>query len=227
MRIRNKLLLATAIPIVLLIAQVLLVNVFVRELQLAVQFIGSAQQVIEADLKAKDLLGVLRKQVKYVPQIYVQPTNSPSSIDPLWQEITQNIDLINSSSVITTINTDVVAGVQSAFSNTAREIKNLNLAVESEAPTLNLLLVQAISTDDALNELDQNLADLAIELRYQLQQAVNREQQIHNRPVIAGVVVGGLAVVLLMILVWIFVDRGVIRRLTGLSNSMLAIAGGD
>ena len=227
MLIRKKLLLATTIPIGLLVVQVLLVNVFIRELQLAVQFIGSAQQVIEADLKAKDVLVELRKQIKNIPQIYVQPNNSPSLIAPLWQEIGHNMNLINNSSVISTVNVDVVASVQSAYAKAEKELEKLTLAVESGSATFNALLLHAITTNDALNNLDRWLVELAVELRFQLQQAVDREQEIHNRPVIAGAVVGGLAVTLLIILIWLFVEKGIIRRLTQLSQSMLGIAGGD
>ena len=52
MRIRNKMLLAMSVPIGLLIVQVLAVNYFVRELQIAVSFIGSAHAAIEADFVA-------------------------------------------------------------------------------------------------------------------------------------------------------------------------------
>lgn len=227
MLIRNKLLLATAIPIALLILQVLLVNIFVRELQLAVQFIGAAQNIIEADLTAKDQLENLRRQVKTVPQMYVQSNDASTSIDSLWQEVGRNIELIRSSPVITSVNKNTISSVHSAFTLADIEVRSMMRATEQVSPDMNSLLVHAISSNAALEKLDLILADLAVELRQQLQLAVDREQAIHNRPIIAGIVIGGLAVLLLMILIWAFVDRGVVRRLTKLSQSMLAIAGGD
>ncbi len=71
MRIRNKLFLAMAVPVGLLVTQVVLVNVFVRELQSAVTFISSAHSVIEDDFVATELVGSLRKEVKQLPSRYV------------------------------------------------------------------------------------------------------------------------------------------------------------
>ena len=64
MRIRNKMLLAMSVPIGLLIVQVLAVNYFIRELQSAVSFIGSAHTAIEADFVAAELVSKLRSEVK-------------------------------------------------------------------------------------------------------------------------------------------------------------------
>lgn len=227
MLIRNKLMLATTIPISLLILQVLTVNIFIRELQLAVQFIGAAQTVIEADFKAKDLVQQLRAEIRNVPQKYVQPIDSVTSIDPLWNSIGLQIELINTSSAVRSVHSDIVTAVQIAYNAADAELKNISVNLIEKSTDLNALLLLAITSNDALVELDRRLADLAVELRQQLQMAVDREQAIHDRPIIAGVVIGSLAVALLLLLVWVFVDRGIIRRLTQLSQSMLAIADGN
>ena len=62
MRIRNKLLVAMAVPAGLLVAQIASVNFFVRELQSAASFISSAHAVIEADFDAIEIIGKLREQ---------------------------------------------------------------------------------------------------------------------------------------------------------------------
>ena len=64
MRIRNKLFLAMAVPVGLLITQIVVVNFFIRELQSAVTFISSAQTVIESDFVAAELVANLRGEVK-------------------------------------------------------------------------------------------------------------------------------------------------------------------
>lgn len=227
MLIRNKLLLAASVPILLLVCQVLLVNYFVRELQLAVQFIGNAQNVIEADLRARDLVTELQTQVKRVPQSYVQSNTTAETIDSLWQEIKDSINLIDGSPVVSSVDNDSVLSVSTEFGIAANEIINIQQLLSTESPDMNTLLVQAISANGALDDLDTALSDLALQLRHQLKLAVEREREIHNRPTIAGVAIGGLAVTLLTILVWVFVDKGIGRRLTRLSQSMLRIAGGD
>ena len=50
MRVRTKLLAAVAVVLALLVVQVAVVSVFIRELQSAVTFIGAAHTVIEARL---------------------------------------------------------------------------------------------------------------------------------------------------------------------------------
>ena len=67
MRIRNKLLVAMAVPVGLLVAQIASVNFFVRQQQSAVSFISSAHAVIEADFDAIEIIGKLRDQVKQLP----------------------------------------------------------------------------------------------------------------------------------------------------------------
>lgn len=227
MLIRNKLLLATAIPILLFVIQVLTVNFFIRELQLAVQFIGTAQNVIEADLRAIDLVKELQTQIKNAPQTYVQPNDSVKAINRLWKGIALNSELINTSSATRSINTETVTSFQLAYDRANDEINSLSAVLVDQSSNFNKLLLHAISSNNALVKLDQTLASLSVELRQQLQLAVDKERSIHNRPIIAGVVIGSVAVALLMLLVWVFVDRGIVRRLTRLSQSMLAIAGGD
>jgi hypothetical protein len=63
MRVRTKLFAAVAVALGLLVAQVVLVSVFIRELQTAVTFIGSAHTVIEADFEALELVDALRVEV--------------------------------------------------------------------------------------------------------------------------------------------------------------------
>ena len=88
MRIRNKLLVAMAIPAGLLAAQIASVNFFVRELQSAISFISSAQDVIEADFNAADIIGKLRDEVKQLPSGWVAEQRKPGTDAPpmsaLW-----------------------------------------------------------------------------------------------------------------------------------------------
>ena len=61
--------------------------------------------------------------------------------------------------------------------------------------------------DKALAGLAEALKALTVELRKQLQAAVDRERAIHDRPIIAAVVVGGLTILLLLAFAWLYVDR--------------------
>ncbi len=98
MRIRNKLLLAMAVPVGLLVIQIVVVNVFVRELQSAVTFISSAHSVIEEDFNAAELVGTFRKDVKQLPSRYVDSRATDNggavSIRPRWSELEARISAI-------------------------------------------------------------------------------------------------------------------------------------
>jgi HAMP domain-containing protein len=231
MRIRNKLLLAMAVPVGLLVIQVVLVNVFVRELQSAVTFISSAHSVIEDDFVATELVGALRKEVKQLPSRYVDSRGTDNggfvSIRPRWSELEVRISAIEVSDAARTIEPATLAAVVEGFGKVAEEYKLAESAFADGQTDLDTLLERAIFIDKALGHLSSALGSLAIDLRKQLQIAVDREREIHDRPFVAGIAIGGLTVLVLVAFAWLFIDRYFVTRLTALSKSMLAIASGN
>ncbi|MBW8058663.1 MAG: HAMP domain-containing protein, partial [candidate division NC10 bacterium] len=231
MRIRNKLFLAIAVPVGLLVAQIVLVNVFVRELQSAVTFISSAHSVIEDDFVATELVGTLRKEVKQLPSRYVDSRatdkGGPVSIRPRWSELEARIAAIEASDATRAIEPATLAAVVQGFGKVSEEYELAEAAFAGGQTDLDTLLERAIFIDKALKGLSGALGTLAVDLRKQLQIAVDREREIHDRPIIAGIAIGGLTVLLLVAFAWLFVDRYFVTRLTALSKSMLAIAGGN
>ena len=121
----------------------------------------------------------------------------------------------------------MLAGVTNALAETAGQYQQTMTVAAAGSADLTELLERAILTDRALAGLAQALNQLTLELRKQLQAAVDREQVIHDRPLIAGVAIGGLTLGLLLAFAWLYVDRNLVARLTALSRSMLAIAGGE
>ena len=125
MRIRNKLLLAMAVPVALLVTQIVLVNVSVRELQSAVTFISSAHSVIEADFVAAELVATLRKDVKQLPSGYVtaQANKDDGAVPlrPRWQEVASLIDVIAASSATQAIEPGVLDAVVRALGKADKE----------------------------------------------------------------------------------------------------------
>ncbi|HEY5700647.1 MAG TPA: adenylate/guanylate cyclase domain-containing protein [Thermohalobaculum sp.] len=231
MRIRNKLFLAMAVPVGLLITQIVVVNIFIRELQSAVSFISSAHSAIESDFVAAELVDTLRQEIRHLPARYVQ-TQPEATADapPLregWSELTAEIGAIATSEAVGSVNPATLEAVQHAYNNAARQFAEAENALASGQVDMDTLIERAIFIDKALEGLSESLNGLAVELRKQLQAAVDRERDIHNRPVIAGIAIGGLAVLLLLVFAWLYVDRLFVARLTALSSSMLAIAGGN
>ncbi len=220
-----------AVPVGLLIIQIVLVNAFVRELQSAVTFISSAHSVIEDDFVATELVGTLRKEVKQLPSRYVDSRaidkSGPVSIRPRWNELTARIAAIVASDATRAIEPATLAAMVNGLEKVSEEYELAEAAFASGQTDLDTLLERAIFIDKALKGLSGALGALAVELRKQLQIAVDREREIHDRPIIAGVAIGGLTVLVLVAFAWLFVDRYFVTRLTALSKSMLAIAGGN
>lgn len=230
MRVRNKLLLVMAVPVGLLITQVVLVNVFIRELQSAVDFISSAHKVIEADFLSIELIDSMQKEAKNLPGQYIttqtETINTNPSLRPQWNELASLVDDIVTSSATGLIEPQILNDIENAFSNAAEEYAKTEIVFANDQNDIDTLIERAIFINKALGELSSSLKMLAIELRKQLQVAVDYEKQIHNRPIMAGIIMGGLAVILLVVFTWLYVDRYFVTRLTALSKSMLAIAGG-
>ena len=226
MRVRTKLLAAVAVALALLVAQMAAVSVFIRELQSAVTFIAAAHTVIEADFEALELVATLREDVKRLPSRYVAEQEASDPMRPRWETLDSLVGFITTASAELAIEGSTLEAVGDAFDAATAEYEQAE-AVATGPTDLDTLIQRAVFIDRALAALAQALNRLAIELREQLQAAVDRERQIHDRPIIAGIVFGGLAVLLLLAFAWLYIDRNLVARLTALSDSMLAIAGGN
>jgi methyl-accepting chemotaxis protein len=228
MSIRTKLLLAMMIPLGLLMAQLLSVNVFIRELQDAVAFIASAHTVIETNFTAAELVATLRQEVKKLPSRHVsaqgKTASGPDPVQTAWQALTVPIDTVRHSSAARRITPDVLEAVTQAFDKATRKYEQTQSVIASGKTDLDTLLERAIIIDKALVVLGEALGTLTRELRRQLQVAVEREQQIHNRPRQAGLAIGGLAIVLLAVFAWLFAALFVkpLRHMTAVVTTMAA-----
>jgi signal transduction histidine kinase len=226
MRIRTKLLVAMAVPAGLLVAQIASVHFFVRELQSAGSFISSAHAVIEADFKAVELIGALRNEVKQLPSNWVAEQDDSEPLQPQWADLTWLINVIVQSSAAQAIEPAVLRAVTSAFGNTANEYQRTQAVTDGGSSDLNTLIERAIFMDKALAGLAEALSVLTVELRKQLQAAVDRERAIHNRPIIAGIAIGGLALLLLLAFTWLYV-RNLAGPIRALQEGATRIGRGD
>ncbi len=231
MRIRTKLLLAVAAGGALLVAQILAVGFFIRQVQVASTFIASAHAMIEADFRAAELVADLRDAVKQLPSGYVaersQRDVEAQLIYTSWDKLASLIDFIHGADAAKQIEPSVLTGVMEALGQATKQYRETEAVATGGAANLDQLIERAIFTDKALASLASALNVLTLELRKQLQAAVDRERAIDNRPIIAGATIGGLNLVLLLAFAWLYVDRNLVARLTALSNSMLAIASGE
>lgn len=230
MSIRMKLLLAMMVPLGLLIAQIVSVNVFIRELQDAVAFIASAHTVIEANFTATELVGALRQEVKKLPSRHVsaqgKTASGPDPVQTAWQALTVPITTIRHSNAARRITPDVLEAVTQAFDRATQEYEQTKSLIVSGKTDLDTLLERAIIIDKTLVTLGEALGTLTRELRQQLQVAVEREQQLHHRPIQAGIAIGGLAIVLLAVFAWLFAAHFV-KPLQHMTAVVTTMAEGD
>ena len=218
------------VPVGLLILQILLVNVFIRELQSAVNFISSAHETIENSFAAGDLVSDLRAEAKKLPVSFMNDSAlQDENVQPMrvgFELLEERIAAINKG-VADQSAADAEAAVQEAFDHVRSELEATESALSADVTDMDTLLERAIFLDAALVSLSDALGTLTRDLRTDLQNAVDREREIHNRPIIAGIAIGVLTVVMLLVFTWLVVDRHFVARLSSLSRSMLSIAGGD
>jgi signal transduction histidine kinase len=229
MRVRTKLLAAAAVPLAILVAQMATVSVFIRELQSAVTFIGEAHRVIEADFAALELVSALREEVKRLPSRYVSAPAGAVDVNPLsasWDRLTRQVGLIESSGVALAVEPSVLDAVTQAFARASQQYERTG-QLATGAADLDTLIERAVFVDKALADLADALNALAVDLRKELQAAVDRERAIHNRPIIAGIAIGGLALVLLVTFAWWYVDRSLAGPIQALQDGAKRIGRGD
>ena len=226
MRVRNKLFAAVAVGLALLIVQIAAVSFFIRELQTAATFIGAAHEVIEADFEALEVVDALRAEVKRLPSRNLVEQDDANPMRPHWEELAGLITLIDQLAASQSIAPEILERINAAFDRASEQFQETDGMLAGSAD-LDTLIERAIFMNLALSDLAEELAALTVDLRQQLQTAIDRERAIHNRPMVAGVVIGGIAVLLLLAFAWLYIDRSLVARLTALSSSMLAIAGGN
>lgn len=207
MPVRRKLLLVMMVPLTLLIIQVTTINVFIRELQTAGTFIADAHSLIESGFEASDMVDSLRIDVKRLPSRYVSGVGGDAKpedpLGPSWLELHSAIDRIISSNAALSLETGLLEAVDSAFEAATGEYEMTRQIAESGNADLDTLLERAIFIDRSLVELDQTLDNLVIQLRGDLQAAVDYEREIHNRPIQASIIIGMIAILLLAGFGWL------------------------
>lgn len=216
-----------AFPAILLAVQIAAVQYFLSEQQAAVRFISSAQTVIEADFRAVEQAEQLRKQIKSLPSRFDSLDHNVDDIEPIFGSLATQIDIIRSSEAIRRSQSPAFDVVEDHMTTLAEQVEATRALIGDSGASLDELIEGAIFADRATQELHLALDDLAVELRKELQLAVDREREIHNRPSIVAISIGATAIAMLLVFSWAYVDRNLVARLTRLSSSMDAVAGGN
>ena len=164
MRIRNKLLIGSAIPIVILIIQIVVVNYFIRQLQSATTIIGGAQTVIEADFSAADHVSSLKEEIKKLPSVYDEPQESTHRLDSLALQLSAEIATIlqfQSGELDAEV---AFSAVDSTYGRAQNELAKTKLIAQDGTSDLDTLIERAIDTNIAFTALERSLSTLAVQL---------------------------------------------------------------
>ncbi len=220
MSIRYRLLCAFGFAIFLLLVQAGAQTVFVRQFQSAVSVVTQAVTARDKNYFAVELLDSIKKQLAQVMEME-DPSQGVAPVKVAWEEIGPAVEVVFELSTTLGIDNAVVSQTQEAQQEALVEYNALITAGDPEAA-----LEHAMFLDDAASTLVENLSILNVSLRDLLQQAVEHEQKIHNRPIQAGAVICLVAVLVLVGFSLVFASR-LVKPLVVVTKGVTAIAGGD
>ena len=166
---------------------------------------GWIRHVIEADLKASDLVESIRQEAKRLPSRFVAQADVTEDADAMqrsWDELAAQIELIESSDAGSVVEPEVMGAVTRSFASANREYEDTRTIAKAGSADLETLLERAIVIDKALRSLATALGVLAVDLRAELQSAVDAERKVQNRPIQAAVIIGTVSVLLLAAFTW-------------------------
>ena len=106
---------------------------------------------------------------------------------------------------------------------------------ENNVPALRARELTLLATGEKLRrenarlsrELTASVQLLVRDTKLDISQATSRARNVQRRSSITLILIVSLSLASSVLIVWLYVDRNLVARLTGLSDSMLAIAGGN
>lgn len=225
MNIRTKLLAAFAVGLLVLVIQALATGWFVKDLQYSVERIILAVEARKSAFTTGDLLNELQKSTQQLMGDDV----SPESLKTLKVYIAEIAPLLDT---MAAANKDLLSAAESerndAFVSARQEIEARFAEVDSllDAYDAERVLELAIFLDEAIAGLREQLSMLTVEYSKALEIAVKREQDAHDRPIIASMALVLLGASITVMFAWMFSERlsSRIRRITA---HLEAITNGD
>ncbi len=220
MSIRYRLLCAFGFAVLLLLVQAVVQTVFIQQFQSAVSVVTRAVTARDKSYFAVDLLDSARKHLAQAME-QDDPSQGIAPVKVAWEELVPTVNLSLELSSGLEIEPEVIGKASEGLDLAQKEYAGL---VQASGPDASL--EHAMFLDDAAGTLKERLSVLNVALRDRLMQAVAYEQQIHNRPIQAGLAICGVAVLALVGFAVVFAAR-MVRPLCLVTRGVDAIAGGD
>ena len=203
LRIRTKLLMAFGFPVILLVAQWAIVNKFIRELGGAVDQMTTSVMAWEADYAALESLTQASKQAHRVSTME-NPAEGLDTLRVYWKEIESQTGVTVGAAGSLGIDPELLKNVTEALRKVGEERIAFEASTRQGGETL---LKRVLFLDEALSNLGDSLSVMNVQLRIQLELALETESTVHNRRLQAAMIIGFLPALLLTGFAWFFSNR--------------------
>ncbi len=223
MRIRAKLMLAFAVAVFVLAANIGIVSITIRMMQGAVSAVTTAVEAREANYTAIELAQGMRSEVSSAGEAE-KPDAALATARVQRESLDEQLGVILSRVEALPIEDEPREAVAAAVESFEKEWTALEAAVGKGNP--DLVLEHSMYVDDALATLYERLSVLNVALRDAVESGMARERAIHNLPMQAGIIVGIVAGGLLLLFAWVFTGRFT-RRINAIRARLIDIAEGE
>ncbi len=223
MRIRAKLMLAFAVAVAVLAANIGIVSVTIRMMQHAVAAVTTAVEAREANYAAIELAQGMRGEVTAAGDAE-NPDGALATARVQHGSLTEQLGVIRSRVGALPIGDEPREAVAAAVESFEKEWADLEAAVGKR--DADLALEHSLYVDDALATLYERLSVLNVALRDAVESGMARERAIHNLPMQAGIAVGLVAGGFLLVFAWVFTGRFT-KRINAIRARLMDIAEGE
>ncbi len=224
MSIRYKLLAGFSVALVVLAVQVLAVNYFVYQLQGAAESLAELAAAQKEQLTSKEIIVPMRAQLEKIPDL-PDPQKGLTIVVGQWDQVMAGIDTM----IKTTPSIKDLASVHKLETTrdlTAESLSKYKSALAAKAANQDEFFKQMIFFDEKLQELRSAFDQVGDDIGKQLNAALQLEQQVHNRPVQAGALIGVLTAGFLMVFALLFSTR-LVEPIKRMAQAARKIASGE
>ena len=224
MSIRYKLLAGFSVALVVLAIQVVAVNFFVYQLQGSAETLAELAAAQKEQLTSKETIGSMRAQLEKIPDL-PDPQRGFATVQGQWEQVTTGIATMVRTTPSLKQSTSL-SKLESARDQATDSLSRYKSALAAKATNQDDFFKQMIFFDEKLQELRAAFDQVGEDIGKHLNAALQLEQQVHNRPVQAGALIGVLAAGFLMIFALLFSKR-LVEPIKKMAEAARKIASGD
>jgi methyl-accepting chemotaxis protein len=225
MSIRYKLLAGFSVALAVLAVQVVAVNFFVYQLQFASESLADLAAAQREQLTAKEKITTMRTQLEKIPDM-PDPQKGLTNLMTQWDQVTGGITAILKLAPALGNQPASLGKLQAARDQVSESLSTYRNALQAKATNQDDFFKQMIYLDEKLQGLRTAFDATGEEIGNKLSAALQLEQDVHNRPVLAGVLIGVLAAALIVVFALLFSQR-LVAPIKKMAEAARKIASGD